>query len=152
MTIFLRALILGYALAVVAAAWLAESGVALWAACLIAWIGGNVLGLAFTAIGAALWPACREGARGLRRSRPSSACGTSIWPPRPTIAKKGPTSRPHQPRAPHAAASGASPAEAAARGGQPLPMPHPRDVATTKPRIAARISARRMAKAIFQGE
>jgi hypothetical protein len=57
MTLFLRALILGYGTAVLAACWLAGSGMALWAATLVAWIGGNLLGLAFMATGAWLWPA-----------------------------------------------------------------------------------------------
>ncbi len=60
MTLFFRALILGYAVAVVAAAWLFASGMALWSVCLIGWIGGNALGLAFTVIGAMLWPAATE--------------------------------------------------------------------------------------------
>lgn len=56
MTILLRALILGYGMAVLAASWLSESGMALWAASLVAWIGGNVLALAFAATAAMLWP------------------------------------------------------------------------------------------------
>jgi hypothetical protein len=61
MTLFFRALILGYAIAVIAAAWLHASGVALWVVCCIAWIGGNVLGLVLTALGAAVRPAAPEG-------------------------------------------------------------------------------------------
>jgi hypothetical protein len=56
MTLFLRALILGYGTAILGAAWLAGAGLGLWAAGLVAWIGGNVLALAFTAIGAWAWP------------------------------------------------------------------------------------------------
>ena len=56
MTLFLRALILGYGTAVLAACWFAGSGMALWAAILVAWIGGNLLGLAFMATGSWLWP------------------------------------------------------------------------------------------------
>jgi hypothetical protein len=65
MTLFFRALILGYAVAVLAAAWLHASGMALWMACCIAWIGGNVLGLALAAVGAALWPATSDEAKRL---------------------------------------------------------------------------------------
>jgi hypothetical protein len=50
-------LLFGLGVATSAAVILHASGVALWAAILAAWIGGNVLGLAFTAIGAMLWPA-----------------------------------------------------------------------------------------------
>jgi hypothetical protein len=57
MTLFLRALFLGFGVATGAAFFLHSSGMALWAAVLIAWVGGNVLGLAFTAAGATLWPA-----------------------------------------------------------------------------------------------
>lgn len=57
MTLFLRALILGYGTAVLAAWWLAADGMALWVAGLVAWIGGNLLALAFMATGAWLWPA-----------------------------------------------------------------------------------------------
>jgi hypothetical protein len=57
MTLFLRALFLGFGVATCAAIFLHASGMALWAAVLAVWIGGNVLVLAFTAIGAALWPA-----------------------------------------------------------------------------------------------
>jgi hypothetical protein len=56
MTLFLRALILGYGTAILGAAWLAGAGLGSWAAGLVAWIGGNVLALAFAAIGARLWP------------------------------------------------------------------------------------------------
>ena len=56
MALFLRALILGYSTAMLVACWLAAAGMALWAAGLVAWIGGNVLALAFTAIGSRLWP------------------------------------------------------------------------------------------------
>lgn len=56
MTLFLRALILGYGMAALAAIWLSASGIALWAALLGAWIGGNVLALACAAAGARLWP------------------------------------------------------------------------------------------------
>jgi hypothetical protein len=57
MTIFLRALILGYATAALVASSLAGSGMSIWAAVLVVWIGGNVLALAFAAIAARLWPA-----------------------------------------------------------------------------------------------
>ena len=57
MTLFLRSLILGYGAAVLAAMQLSEAGLAPWAAILVAWIGGNMLGLALTAAGAFLWPA-----------------------------------------------------------------------------------------------
>jgi hypothetical protein len=57
MTLFLRALILGYGTAVLAACWLVAAGTPLWAACLAAWIGGNLLALAFCAAGARRWPA-----------------------------------------------------------------------------------------------
>lgn len=60
MTLLFRALILGYAVAFLAAAWLHAFGMALWMVCCIAWIGGNVLGLAFTAVGAVLRPALPE--------------------------------------------------------------------------------------------
>jgi hypothetical protein len=56
MTLFLRAMFLGYVAAAGAAIWLSQSGMPVWAAILAAWIGGNVLGLAFTATGAWLWP------------------------------------------------------------------------------------------------
>ena len=57
MTLFMHALILGYGVAALAALRLADAGLALWAVLLVAWIGGNALGLAFTWIGAWLWPA-----------------------------------------------------------------------------------------------
>jgi hypothetical protein len=56
MTLFLRTLLLGYGAAAAAAAWLSASGMTVSAAILFAWVGGNVLGLAFAAIGAALRP------------------------------------------------------------------------------------------------
>ena len=56
MTLFLRALILGYGAAALAAIELSEAGLALWAAVLVAWIGGNALGLALAIAGAWLWP------------------------------------------------------------------------------------------------
>jgi hypothetical protein len=56
MTLFLRALLLGYIAAAIVAIWLSASGVALWGVLLVGWIGGNVLGLAGAAICAALWP------------------------------------------------------------------------------------------------
>lgn len=59
MTLFVRALILGYGTAVLAAWWLAAAGMALWAAGLLAWIGGNLLALALMATGAWLWPVKR---------------------------------------------------------------------------------------------
>lgn len=56
MTMFLHALILGYSVAALGAVGLSDADLSLWAALLIAWIGGNVLGLAFAAIGATIWP------------------------------------------------------------------------------------------------
>jgi hypothetical protein len=56
MTMFLHALILGYGVAALGAFGLSDAGLPLWAALLAAWIGGNVLGLAFAAIGAVIWP------------------------------------------------------------------------------------------------
>jgi hypothetical protein len=56
MTLFMHSLILGYGLAALGAIGLSDAGLALWATLLVAWIGGNVLCLAFAAAGAALWP------------------------------------------------------------------------------------------------
>ena len=56
MTMFLHALILGYGVAALGAVGLSDAGLPLWAAILAAWIGGNVLGLAFAAAGALIWP------------------------------------------------------------------------------------------------
>ena len=56
MKLFLHSMILGYGTAALGALGLSEAGLALWAVLLVAWIGGNVLGLAFAAAGAALWP------------------------------------------------------------------------------------------------
>jgi hypothetical protein len=56
MTIFLHALILGYGVAALGAIGLSDAGLSPWAAVLAAWIGGNVLALAFAAAGAMLWP------------------------------------------------------------------------------------------------
>jgi hypothetical protein len=53
---FLHALILGYGVAAIGAIGLSDAGLPLWASVLVAWIGGNVLGLAFAAAGAAIWP------------------------------------------------------------------------------------------------
>jgi hypothetical protein len=57
MTMFFHSLVLGYGVAVLGAVRLSEAGLPLWAAILVAWIGGNVLCLAFAATGTSLWPA-----------------------------------------------------------------------------------------------
>lgn len=56
MTLFMRSLFLGYSLAISAAIWLSASGISLWAAILVAWIGGNILGLSFAALGSWIAP------------------------------------------------------------------------------------------------
>jgi hypothetical protein len=56
MTMLLHALILGYGVAALGAVGLSDAGLPLWATVLAAWIGGNVLALAFAAAGAVIWP------------------------------------------------------------------------------------------------
>ena len=56
MTLLLRALILGYGGALLAGLWVDVSGLGLWPAVLVAWIGGGVTSLALAWIGAILWP------------------------------------------------------------------------------------------------
>ncbi len=56
MKLFLHSMILGYGTAALGALGLSETGLALWAVVLVAWVGGNVLGLGFAMAGAALWP------------------------------------------------------------------------------------------------
>ncbi len=56
MTMFLHSLVLGFGVAALGAFGLSDAGLPLWAALLVAWIGGNALGLGFAALGATLWP------------------------------------------------------------------------------------------------
>ncbi len=56
MKLFLHSMILGYGTATLGALGLSETGLPLWGGLLVAWLGGNVLGLGFALAGAALWP------------------------------------------------------------------------------------------------
>ncbi len=56
MKLFIQAMILGYGTAALGALGLSEAGLALWAVVLVAWVGGNVLGLGFAMAGAAIRP------------------------------------------------------------------------------------------------
>jgi hypothetical protein len=56
MTLLFHSMVLGFGLAALGAAGLSDAGLPLWAAVLVAWIGGNLLGLGFAVAGAFLWP------------------------------------------------------------------------------------------------
>lgn len=56
MTLFLQSLVLGYGLAALGAFGLSDAGLPLWAAILVAWIGGNVLALGLAAGASFVWP------------------------------------------------------------------------------------------------
>ena len=56
MTLLLHSLVLGYGLAALGAFGLSDAGLPLWATVLVAWAGGNVLGLGFAVVGSFIWP------------------------------------------------------------------------------------------------